>query len=126
MSMARRKKKLTKMGIFSWSSLTAAIGVFYAAMAVHQLYQLMNPLYGIEVDPKSEFINPAWLNNQKFSIYCFLSHSPRPAKKFQELIRDKDFLWEKHDMSFNKLQNDIVQQFQIISKTTKHIESIKD
>eukprot|EP01041_Mallomonas_annulata_P001211 gene1211-2358_t len=60
------------------------------AMTIQKMHQMMNPLYGITVDGPT--LKPLWSPMQKFSLLCFINHSPRFSPFKISDLRNKDLL----------------------------------
>jgi hypothetical protein len=63
------------MGIFNWTTFSFIVAIAYLAFTAQKLYQMMNPLHGIEI--LGPTIDPLWKKNQTYSMLSFLSTSSR-------------------------------------------------
>mmetsp|Transcript_17412 Transcript_17412/g.29188 ORF Transcript_17412/g.29188 Transcript_17412/m.29188 type:complete len:634 (-) Transcript_17412:189-2090(-) len=63
--------------VFNLTNLTIVIVVAYLYVVINNLYNLMNPLANVIIDPLEETVNPLWDKHQGFSLVCFLSNSPK-------------------------------------------------
>ena len=101
--------------IFNLSSLVSVIGLFYVYITYQKLYQLMNPLDGIDIIPGGEVVAPHWQENATFSVLCFLSSNTRFTQfKISELKERKAILFIKHGLEFNtNLEAEITMHFNI-------------
>lgn len=107
------------MGLFSWSTLTTVVAIAYVSIAVKNLYLLMNPLHGIEVDPNDNNLNPIWEDHQSFSMICYLSTYNKPSYNMKDVLSSKMnyLLWEKNDLTFSKLEKEMTHEIKIIDSS---------
>lgn len=63
------------MGVFSCASVLGVVIVAYLALGVFQIYQLMNPLNGVEIVGPT--LDPLWEEHQSFDFFAFLATNNR-------------------------------------------------
>jgi hypothetical protein len=63
------------MGFFNFTTLSFILAAAYLYVTLQKLYQMMNPLDGIEISGPT--IDPQWKMNQSFSLISFVSTSPK-------------------------------------------------
>lgn len=104
--------------IFNVSTISTVLIVAWLWLAAKNIYQQMNPLYGVEI--KGPTIDPLWSANKEFNVFCFLSSNSRfKAVKLSELRSNDQILFEKHHLRYNVTQASMTVELSINDASTE-------
>jgi hypothetical protein len=109
------------MSIFNWSNAASILVIIYVAFSVNKFYEMINPLYGVEIPNGTPTVNPMWKPDQSFTMICYLTTSPRPIMDIETSTSTSKglILWAKNNLKFNKLDHELQQTVIIASPSSK-------
>ena len=93
--------------VFNVTNLLVIGVIAYVYIIGNNLYNIMNPMANVVIDPEEETINPLWDKNQEFSLVCFLSHSSQFSPfRISELENKNNLLINLNNLTFHIDDND--------------------
>jgi hypothetical protein len=100
--------------VFNVTTLGAVALSVYMWFTYTKLYEMMNPLHGVELVPGEPTVAPHWAENTTFSVLCFLSSARRFTPfKVSTLKENQALLFINHGLRYNDLQGEITMHFNI-------------
>lgn len=112
------------MAWFSWSTLSYIVVAGYLYIAGQRLYEMMNPLYGVDVTKFTNTVDPIWKHKQNFFMVCYLSLTSKPSYDILEDEGKKGIiLWRNNDLKYETLKSELEKQIKLLHPTMSSIQS---